>query len=1491
MTTRKKKNKIRDNTLTSLEKFNTTRKRDIMKGGTLSNNELAMNMSGGKLSSYAQAKDELITFINTKNLEIKLAQINTAKDLSATIDSDGTISNLGNGGSLYDAGLRQGDIILSYETKDTSNNIQKYAFIGDEKFLDTFKRTKISKISYITKDSIEKNSARANTILAELMEKIKQRIDAANESKIYIQYEHFTSTSQSITTPAQPANIATTATATGAATAPPIQPIATLPIITTQQVQALEEEKKRLTEAYTISDGSLNKYLTENNLDIKEVTIDNTTKYLGFGVYANGIITGVQDKGEISNAGLTSGDLILSYTIKQPGGQQLEDSSYIFIDQITFIKNSTSKSITINYIKTPKVTQELNKLILSRIEARNDLDKLVTIDADYKKAEDDLNNFIGQSLTTKVFNATIESATFGFATYANGTIASDPDPAGSIAKAGLKINDIILTYNNKDDANTNIYIGIDDFVAKATKQPITIEYIKRTDLGTNKDKLIAHIDARRKAKLTFDKYVDSLVKTSGNLAGNSAGNPKEEIIATEAAIADKEKAIKYIEQTIESKKAQNEDPKVEEFELYALVAEKKALIANKDLLSETINGNDTAKINDLKKKYADAQQIVNKERIAAAGAAIADKEKAIKDIRQKIEFKKSKRNSEDTTVEDHELYALEAEKNALIANKDLWSETKNGNNSKKIKELKEKYNDAHLTANNARISVDLVEKAQLKKAATATAAVNKTPTDATAADATAAEAKELPTEAAKAAVPGQPISRDQEIKNTIGAIILALALTISESMPKTKIGNSSGKKYSKEEIEKMQEQYAKLTTEIKSTITTKRTSYEARFNEIKTKSGNKKSKKMELIAVLNNLLTNKRTIEEFEEPDLDKSDEKNMAGGGGCSIYDTDPECTLGSNFYNAKTKEIENHRRTINEIMSYLLEEKINMKYEWVAIKGIGGKDKDLYKGKVGIISKLNNNNTEDVDIKGKWAFEVWIPDKGGLTTLVRPDDNGLKKKLKVKNSKQEIIDKFLTKNISIYEVQFLDKQYDHTNDINFQPVIDGENLEPISSLKKNFLAKNYNTITNAINPTDFAQGTYTTAEGLTTALTTRGLREDLKDLIKNVIETKFTEKKAVSLLTRKINFYNKKKSIKDILISKISYIFASGETRLNLFNRSNVKKNFKEDEEAQNDGEEAQNDGEEAQQGGEETQKGGEEGDYIKEGGGGYGTRNFDKDDAKNFIKFILESLTALHYENIPKTTKNLLFSNYLKALLKITPSELNKLLLDIENISELSNNVIEHYINRLTNNQKSVSDQSTTPAAKISKLNFALKSNVQAFTRSIVDITLHSEQMVGSEEKVEEYLDNEYNKAMKLPTGEDQGRISNFELKSALNSILGPNINTIKGYKEKIQKIDSHIDSINAKNITTKLRDFNTVFSLGKLENGTIIYNLPDKISGNLKAQETEKTKEATLEASSKEKLNQAVELLKEMLASSKDTDTTTQKQKLQQFLTSLNPKDEE
>ena len=89
---------------------------------------------------------------------------------------------------------------------------------------------------------------------------------------------------------------------------------------------------------------------------------------------------------------------------------------------------------------------------------------------------------------------------------------------------------------------------------------------------------------------------------------------------------------------------------------------------------------------------------------------------------------------------------------------------------------------------------------------------------------------------------------------------------------------------------------------------------------------------------------------------------------------------------------------------------------------------------------------------------------------------------------------------------------------------------------------------------------------------------------------------------------------------------------------------------------------------------------------------------------------------------------------------------------------------------------------------------------------------------------------------------------------------------------------------------MADFNTVFNLGKLESGTIIYKLPAKIGENLKAQETEKTKEATLEASSKEKLNQAVALLKEMFASSKDTDTE-QKEKLDNFLKSLNAKAED
>ena len=452
------------------------------------------------------------------------------------------------------------------------------------------------------------------------------------------------------------------------------------------------------------------------------------------------------------------------------------------------------------------------------------------------------------------------------------------------------------------------------------------------------------------------------------------------------------------------------------------------------------------------------------------------------------------------------------------------------------------------------------------------------------------------------------------------------------------------------------------------------------------------------------------------------------------------------------------------------------------------------------------------------------------------------------------------------------MNQEYDLKNEVNFQPAIAGENLEPISSLKNRGSRQGLNKALNVIGsraPTDIAQGTYTTAEGLTTAVMTRGLREDLKELIKNVIETKFKDPNEIKLLNTVINFYNKKKSVKDILISKISYIFASGETRLNLFNRKKLATNFKDDDEKEGDAKPKKEDDEERD---DQPKK-----DDTKdlEGGGGYGFRNFDKKDAENIIRLILDNLTEL--KKASEDTKDLLFSTYLKKFLKITPSELNKILQDITRVKALSINVIKHYIKRLNGNQDTGSEdgakeEDTSPAALISKLNFALKNNVQAFIGSIVYITLHTEQMVGSKAKIEYYLDNQYNIAMKLPTGEEQTRIENFQLKKSLDAIFQGDNNSIKDYRNKLKNIDSYIDSMNEKNIETKLQDFHKVFKLVSLKADKIIYTIPGNIRANIIEKIEEEKEAVATEASSKQKLDQADGLIKQLLGTFTPPDAT-------------------
>ena len=708
------------------------------------------------------------------------------------------------------------------------------------------------------------------------------------------------------------------------------------------------------------------------------------------------------------------------------------------------------------------------------------------------------------------------------------------------------------------------------------------------------------------------------------------------------------------------------------------------------------------------------------------------------------------------------------------------------------------------------------------------------------------------------------------IENAIGAIILALALTISDSNPNTKkrVGANSPE---------TEAEYEELTNKI-ATITKERVEIEKKFNEIKNEPGNKKNKKEGLIKILKELLINKQNFAAIKHPKYDEPSgirpvkTGGFTGGQGCAYGDPNPDqlCSLAVKFYNSRNRESQEHRRTINEIMSYLLEQKINIRYQWVKItKQISISSdytaQDIYKTsrRVGIISKLNYDNTREGTAIGPWGFEVWIPDRRGFEILVRPDANGLKKKLKVINDKEEIIDKFKTENISLSYIEFLtDKQYDPTNDVNYKPVIIGEDPEATGSIGKiKGIRQGLNKGLNAVTSISPVTGTYTNVESIAKSASARGLREDLKGLIKDVIENKFKETKDVNLLNTIINFYNKKKSIKDILISKISYIFASGETRLNLFNRKNLAKNFKPDEEEGEKGEGKENEDEEDD---EKGKKGGanEEADDL-EGGGGYGFRNFDKKDAENIIRLILDNLTEL--EKASENTKALLFSTYLKKFLKITPSELNKILQDITRVKKLSEYVIKHYINRLNGNQdtkEEKEEKDDSPAAQISKLNFALKNNVQSFIGSIVYITLHTEQMVGSKAKIQYYLDNEYNKAMKLPTGEEQTRIDNFHLKKSLDDIFGEN-NSIKDYRNKLKTIDSYIDSMNEKNIENVLKEFPTVFKLATLEGEKIIYKIPGNIKAIIKEKAEDKKEAKAIEESSKIKLAQAEKLVKELL----------------------------
>ena len=666
-----------------------------------------------------------------------------------------------------------------------------------------------------------------------------------------------------------------------------------------------------------------------------------------------------------------------------------------------------------------------------------------------------------------------------------------------------------------------------------------------------------------------------------------------------------------------------------------------------------------------------------------------------------------------------------------------------------------------------------------------------------------------------------------------------------------------------------------------------------------------------LLDIINSLLENKRKLSKFEK-------QKNI-------------------DLFDRLTQAIQLYITSINDIMEYL-KEKFSMKYQWIEI--VDSRDIN-YNGKTAIINKLYKNSNN-----GVWTCDVWIPEKiEGKTISLSDGRNELDKKLEVKTISGEIIKKFLTGPIILYTSRFIvGKKYDIANEVNYQPEIKGANHNPLNGYRSNS-----NVFTEvAIN-----------ADRKIKNASKRSLREELKIYIGSIINKEFIDKKDPdkeftnkkdpdkevpykTLLKTQLRFEDTKQDIRTILVNKISKIFADGETRFNLFNKENLKRNFAEDDKG-DEGEQG-GEGEGEGEGGEGEQGGGEGGEGKQEGGGPFGFRNFDKDDAKNFISFILANLNALLAEcnGFKKNIKDLLLTTYLKTLFsKIGPAELNKLLPDIENIEDASKHIIGHFFDRLLNrnaipkrsDDEQSADDSTAHqadaipkrsddeqsadaipkrsddeqsadailkrsddehsaetsirhAAAISQLNFQLKSNVKSFMAAIVDISLHTDELIGTKEKLANYLDNEYDKAMNIPFGLDKRRIENLEINNALREILGRGLNSIKGFRTQITKIDEHIDSITEKNIDDKMRkliEFGLLHNI-KLGDNSFTYNLPNKFANILKQnQDTLHTEEAK-EQSAKIELEAIKTLVKEigMLDQASKTLTDDQTLKLEKLI---------
>ena len=611
----------------------------------------------------------------------------------------------------------------------------------------------------------------------------------------------------------------------------------------------------------------------------------------------------------------------------------------------------------------------------------------------------------------------------------------------------------------------------------------------------------------------------------------------------------------------------------------------------------------------------------------------------------------------------------------------------------------------------------------------------------------------------------------------------------------------------------------------------------------------------------------------------------------------------IDATVVNAKATEEQAHIESINKIMNYLNEKNIDLKYYWAQI--VTSKyDEEKLRGKVGIINEITETtkteNTENADVKGLWNVKLWIPDTKG--EYIFSPYGAVSRYMKVITKDNKTIDTFIQQNsVSIYSVRFLkDIKYDPNLSNNRQPHVRNANTRTLGKFTSG--NRRYRSRVNAItNVSGLTRDAIDNAADFSSRLNKRTLgigefKSKYKNEIAKILDHEITDANKRNLLKQVIVYDNKKKSIRDILASNISSIFAKGETSLNVYRQQNLRKNFKKkkpdpEDEEEGDKEEVDDEEEDVEEG-EDGKKANLKGGALQEeeeqigGLGSYGFRNFDREDASKFIDFILESLLELKteleafdkdqedkLEDKLTNTQALLIEKYLISLFEqIGPSGLNKLLPQISNTITVSKLVIKHFIKRLKRRQEGKEGEEDkedkegtedkTPAKQISELNFSLKHNAGSFASAIIDITLNSEELQGTEDEIENDLNKKYDKAMKIPFEAEKSRIANSQIRQVFIDVFGDKLTTINEYRKRIKEMDDLIDTITNTNIKQKLKNIESKLGIATITNGVITYRLPTNLKEALNSIPATETTE--------EQLEKAMALIKDLKSATTDAE---------------------